>query len=335
MSFSAVIPVYNVAPYLRSCLDSLVAQTFADWEAVCVDDGSTDGSAAILDEYAARDPRVVVIRQSNQGVSAARNAGLAAARGAWIVFLDSDDILHPQTLAAYDRMIRSCPEADGATILPAHFSDGAKPVWPSSGEFDFHVADIAREVPFEVFDTPVWACAYRKECLKDLRFEPLSVGEDQLFVLAFIERAQKVMVSDFVGYGYRFRRDSAYHARATAKKFREDVVHLQAVARTLASSPKRYVAAAWRKTALQITNYLAADVGRLSAADRAAVWEEWMEVLRSVGRLDGIPWRSRVVMRIVGSARSHLLVGLLRALQWLKRHGVNRRLAVHREQGTA
>ena len=82
--FSIIIPVYNVAPYLRECLDSVLAQTLTDWEAICVDDGSTDGSGAILDEYAARDQRFRIIHQPNSGVSAARNVALDMVRREWI-----------------------------------------------------------------------------------------------------------------------------------------------------------------------------------------------------------------------------------------------------------
>ena len=81
MKFSIIIPVYNVAQYLRECLDSVLAQTFTDWEAICVDDGSTDGSGAILDEYAAKDWRFRVIHQDNAGVGFARNVALNVARG--------------------------------------------------------------------------------------------------------------------------------------------------------------------------------------------------------------------------------------------------------------
>ena len=92
-SLSIVIPVYNVAPYLRECLDSVLAQTFTDWEAICVDDGSTDGSGTILDEYAARDTRFRIIHQGNAGVSIAREVGLSNARGEYIGWLDSDDTI--------------------------------------------------------------------------------------------------------------------------------------------------------------------------------------------------------------------------------------------------
>ena len=88
---SVIVPVYRVERYLPRCLDSIVAQTFTDWECILIDDGSPDNSGAICDEYAKQDSRFVVIHQENAGVSAARNAGLDAARGEWIAFVDSDD----------------------------------------------------------------------------------------------------------------------------------------------------------------------------------------------------------------------------------------------------
>ena len=95
---SIVIPIYNVEKYLRRCLDSVQNQTFQDWEAICVNDGSPDNSADILSEYAACDARFHVINKENGGISDARNVGTAAARGKYILYLDSDDFIHPQTL---------------------------------------------------------------------------------------------------------------------------------------------------------------------------------------------------------------------------------------------
>ncbi len=95
---SIIVPVYKVEKYLRRCLDSLAGQTFSDWEAVCVNDGSPDGSRSIIEEYAARDSRFRLVDKENGGLSDARNAGLAAASGEFVVYLDSDDFIHPQTL---------------------------------------------------------------------------------------------------------------------------------------------------------------------------------------------------------------------------------------------
>lgn len=95
---SVIIPVYNVAPYLRQNLDSVLAQTLSDIEVICVDDGSDDGSGKILEEYAQKDPRVKVLHQKNAGAGAARNLGLDHAAGEFLSFLDSDDFFEPQML---------------------------------------------------------------------------------------------------------------------------------------------------------------------------------------------------------------------------------------------
>ena len=95
---SIIIPCYNVEKYLRRCLDSVLSQTFCDWEAICVDDGSPDECGKILDQYAQNDSRFKIIHQENKGASVARNNGLAEAKGDWICFVDSDDIIHPQML---------------------------------------------------------------------------------------------------------------------------------------------------------------------------------------------------------------------------------------------
>lgn len=98
MKVSIVIPVYNVELYLRQCLESVLAQTFSDFEAICVNDGSTDDSLAILKEFAAKDPRFRIIEQPNGGLSAARNTGAEKAQGKYLYFLDSDDWIEPDLL---------------------------------------------------------------------------------------------------------------------------------------------------------------------------------------------------------------------------------------------
>ena len=95
---SVIIPVYNTERYLTQCLESIVSQTLEDIEIICVNDGSKDGSADILRDYARRDRRVIVIDQPNQGLSAARNAGASAAAGDYLYFLDSDDYIERDAL---------------------------------------------------------------------------------------------------------------------------------------------------------------------------------------------------------------------------------------------
>ncbi len=91
---SVIVPVYNVLPYLQEALDSLIGQTYRELEIILIDDGSTDGSGDVCDEYAERDQRINVIHQENKGLSAARNVGLDEANGDYIAFLDPDDAFH-------------------------------------------------------------------------------------------------------------------------------------------------------------------------------------------------------------------------------------------------
>src|SRR3954447_22785622 len=104
---SVVVPVYNVAPYLVDCLDSLLAQTLTNLEVIAVDDGSTDGCPEILAGYAARDPRVRILTQPNAGQGAARNRGVASARGELLTFVDSDDVVPRRALKAMVRTLRA------------------------------------------------------------------------------------------------------------------------------------------------------------------------------------------------------------------------------------
>jgi len=111
---SVIVPVYNVEPYLRRCLDSILAQTFSDFEAVLVDDGSTDHSGAICDEYAVRDARFKTIHIPNGGVSSARNMGLKQAKGMWVAFVDADDCVSPDYL---QHLYNGLAGADDDSIL--------------------------------------------------------------------------------------------------------------------------------------------------------------------------------------------------------------------------
>ena len=110
---SVIVPVYRVEKYLNDCIDSILAQTFADFELILVDDGSPDSCPALCDAAAAKDSRIRVIHQKNRGLSGARNAGLDIARGRWAAFVDSDDMLLPRAL----EKAHSTAEKTGADVV--------------------------------------------------------------------------------------------------------------------------------------------------------------------------------------------------------------------------
>ena len=104
---SVIVPVYKVEQFLPACVQSILGQTFADFELILVDDGSPDGCGALCDAYAGQDGRVRVIHQKNGGLSAARNSGIAAAKGELLAFVDSDDLLHRRMLEVLAESCRS------------------------------------------------------------------------------------------------------------------------------------------------------------------------------------------------------------------------------------
>lgn len=108
-SISVIVPVYNVAPWLKECLDSVLNQTFRDMEIIIVDDGSTDSSPEIIKEYAEKDGRIITIRKENGGLGSARNVGLKIAKGEYIAFVDSDDKIHPE---AYTKLYEKAKKYD-------------------------------------------------------------------------------------------------------------------------------------------------------------------------------------------------------------------------------
>lgn len=123
MQVSIVIPAYNAERYLAQTLESVLAQTLADWELIVMDDGSRDGTGGIADAYAARDGRIRVVRQPNQGLSNTRNLGLREASAAYVIFLDADDLWEPDTLSALSSALDARPDCVGAYAL-ARFIDG-------------------------------------------------------------------------------------------------------------------------------------------------------------------------------------------------------------------
>lgn len=134
---SVIVPVYNTGRFLNRCVDSILAQTFSDLELILVDDGSTDNSGAICDEYVAKDSRVRVIHQENQGQSVARNRAIAQMQGNWVHFVDSDDWIHPQML---ERLYRAAMEL-GTDISVCGFGE-------TTGE--------APEVPADSLTPALW-----------------------------------------------------------------------------------------------------------------------------------------------------------------------------------
>lgn len=224
--FSIIIPVYNVAPYLRECLDSVLAQTFTDWEAICVDDGSTDGSGAILDEYrekveklgggGQRTGKIVVIHQQNAGVSAARNAALDVAKGAYVGFLDGDDVWNADWLRVVAGAIDDHKNVDWIRLGFTRWNGGAWPQITIAGRATFYDSEVPSLLWNEVCRLGYgFMNFYRRECIGAQRFKVgLKISEDTLFALGLAKHLKTAAVVPYSGYLYRQREGSALVVRS-------------------------------------------------------------------------------------------------------------------------
>ncbi len=222
MQFSIVIPVYNVESYLRECLDSVLGQTCGDFEAVCVNDGSTDGSLSILEDYAARDSRIRVISQPNGGLSAARNTGINAAHGDYILFLDSDDWLESDTLQTL------ADGLDGEDMLcfggwrGDEVEQPTPAIFPTGWEYYNRCALDRHPFPFVCV---VLRC-YRRTFLANnrLRFREGILHEDNHFTPRACLAAGRVRVISTSFYHYRIRQGSIMTTRSL--RSREDMLRI-------------------------------------------------------------------------------------------------------------
>jgi glycosyltransferase involved in cell wall biosynthesis len=221
--FSVIIPVYNVEKYLRSCLESVMFQTFEDIEIICVNDGSTDHSLSILEEYAAADKRFVVINQENAGLAAARNAGAAAARGRYIIYVDSDDWICETTAEVLKKTIARRENPDivvfGTTPFPdePRASDWHYQVLTTPDEY-FPSIDARTLFIKPYLKVYIWRCCFKREFLTKNKIcfdERYKYGEDALFTLEAMPKAHGVAVISDKLYRYRhFRPDSLMHSIA-------------------------------------------------------------------------------------------------------------------------
>jgi glycosyltransferase involved in cell wall biosynthesis len=208
---SIIVPVYNVAPYLRDCLDSIISQTFTDWEGILVDDGSTDESGAICDEYAARDQRFRVIHQTNIGLTGVRNVGLKEARGEFIAWVDSDDMVHPKWLETQHDIITT-HDCDIAVVEYRNCFNGLMSdadVAIKDAEFIplCHAIDNVLNSGIKGFNSSVCDKMYRKAFIGDSTFV-IDRAEDLDFNLQMILKGAKIYSSPTPLYYYRLRSDS-------------------------------------------------------------------------------------------------------------------------------
>ena len=213
---SIVIPVYNAEEYLEKCIESILDQTYPNWELVLVDNGSTDESMEICRAYAKKDVRITAFHQyRNQGVSVARNLGMERCLGDFITFIDADDWVKKDYL---EKLVKLQKKQDADLVICGYdrvYDEDRKKApeeTQKSGKYAIRTYNIKQYLKHYLLEgnTHCWGVLYKSSVLEQLKFPSgLTIGEDLLFVLEAALRAEKIAVTDYMGYQYYINTEGA------------------------------------------------------------------------------------------------------------------------------
>lgn len=302
---SIIVPVYNAQAHLGKCIESLISQTLKDIEIVCVNDGSTDDSLDILNFFAIQDKRIRIINQSNKGVSASRNAGLDVAKGKYVMFVDGDDWIEPETCAeCYKKII-----ADKADMLVFNYHEykEGKGLSNTSHHLDNITKDVFRfnSSPEDFFYilTSVWGKLYKNKDLPTFN-EDLKKGEDSVFFWTYcLQNNPIISIMNYPYYYYYLRSNSAMH--------QEQHICNNEIIRSV---NKLMLLPAYNKTTNQI---------KMLILDRFAQSLLW-EAEHSKQFLDNIYWRQIEIflrnMKCIDTINKLRFAPKLNKLMFLKQH---------------
>lgn len=211
MQLTIIIPVYNVQNFLSKCIDSVLCQSFTDFEVILIDDGSTDGSEKICDEYKAKDQRVKVIHQQNAGVSNARNSGIRLAEGSYITFIDGDDWIEKDTyeILMADLLLTGCDIAVGSYVK--EYEDKKRTFSSQRNKLILEQEDAIKEMlKKSLYSWELCDKVYKKFLFKNLYLdESISHGEDLLMNWYIFNAAKKIVYHPIYKYHYVERQNSA------------------------------------------------------------------------------------------------------------------------------
>lgn len=208
---SVIIPIYNISPYLDRCISSVVAQSYRNLQVILVDDGSTDGSSEICDQYAKQDERIQVIHKPNGGLVSARKAGLRVAIGEYVAYVDGDDWIEPKL---YERMLEEMTDSSVDLVETDAYMEIGHEGIPMRSKVPYGKYDADKIIPIMLCDEEhnqcrlkphVWSKLFRRELLEGVQFavdDRITVGEDAAVIYPYILHCNKISVLEYTGYHY-------------------------------------------------------------------------------------------------------------------------------------
>ena len=282
MTVSIVVPVYNTAEYLPACLDSILAQSFTDFELILVDDGSTDDSLRICEAYAFRDARIRVFHQQNAGVSAARNLGVEQAQGDWLCYVDSDDVVLP----AYLQDMLEAADAEDCLVM-GNISDSRMKGLITSDVVLEGEAMVRYMLSHNILNLsgPVAKLYNRATLVRyGIRFpQDIHYGEDLLYFLQYLNHIGRVAFRQSELYQVTMREGSLsrgyYPFESEYACFETCLSEMTTFASRLTLSDAEKTAVVWRNRTAQ---FFLHSVKSIYALSNAYVWSEQMRRLHSI-----------------------------------------------------
>ena len=306
MDISIVIPVYNKAEYLDQCLETLLQQDFGSFEILCVNDGSTDNSGVLCDDWAARDSHIRVIHQENGGVTAARREGVMQANGKYIMFVDADDSLLPGAL----RTMYDAAEQSGADEVIAPFRTYQGVNSPIVYKGFVPVEPLVKAIITSKNRFPVlWSIIFRRECLTDVFDTPRDIieGEDKLMQVKLLLKQPRVFfITDYI---YKYNLGLPNSRRHTLER---EMLYDQLLRQVLAPQWETYRSAFALHQLKEYERFIHDGVYQVRA-------DYYLDALRPLPR--GIPLYDRLAFALP-PALARLLVKLYRWLITLKQQGL-------------
>ena len=224
---SVIVTAYNIKDYLPRCLDSLLRQTYENLEVIVVDDGSIDGTAAICDDYAAKNARIRVIHKENGGPSSARNAGVAIAHGEYIGYVDGDDWIEPHM---YEVMLSACEKHDAELAICAYRQVGAATVFYEFSEKQYLLSReealetyVCDDRPYHIYNS-VWSKLFRRDIIEGMTFPVGKKSEDILYTAYALLQAENCIFLDSPLYNYVVSREGSIMNLGMAERRFEDEI---------------------------------------------------------------------------------------------------------------
>lgn len=303
---SVIIPIYNVEKFLPRCLDSVLAQSFKDFEVICVNDGTPDNCGSILKQYAKKDPRIKIINQENQGLSMARNNGFKAANGEFIYFLDSDDFIHPRLLEyAYGLAVKHNADLVSFDYVKNKTN---KTTYDDKTELS-NLSDIdylLTEEPLNFWRKTgkyrlsfnVWTKFYKKDLIKDFAFVAKIHYEDYPLTCSILSKKPRCIITNLKLYYYTCNPDSISNQKINPKQIKDyhsginyiyNVYNKPELAKELAFLKKTF-----------IPNILKQQLAKCQKAEKSIqpeMYETFAAELRDLQDKNLISWRGHNIFR--------------------------------------